>query len=285
MEAACRLAKFAILSKLAGTEFMFVSVGAGPLRNKLSRFFCKIALSLADYRSYRDLSSKRFIEKVVRFKKNDPVYPDLAYSLNIEQYDQRVLKHRSVVGIGVIAYSDPRYWPENDLAVYNTYLNKLSSFVGWVIERHYNVTFFLGEAQPDLLALRDLVDILNIAGVRKPTGELFTAEPIQTITDLLEQIANMDLVVASRLHNVLLPILFEKPVIALSYHPKVDALMAESGQAKYCLPIDTFDLDTLKQRFIDLERDCESIKIQFSKQVITNKAALNKQYERIFTNL
>ena len=67
------LLKFAVIARLAKIEYVFVSVGAGPLDASLSRFFVRKALSLASYRSYRDEDSKRFIQRIGFANDNDPV--------------------------------------------------------------------------------------------------------------------------------------------------------------------------------------------------------------------
>ena len=79
-----------ILAKLCDVQYFIVSVGAGPLDFWKSRLFIKYALPLAQYRSYRDEDAKRYIKEVVGFHENDPVYPDLANSLQITKYQQLV---------------------------------------------------------------------------------------------------------------------------------------------------------------------------------------------------
>jgi polysaccharide pyruvyl transferase WcaK-like protein len=46
--------KWSLLAKVRGCRLLFVSVGAGPIDTALGRALVKSALSLADYRSYRD---------------------------------------------------------------------------------------------------------------------------------------------------------------------------------------------------------------------------------------
>ena len=61
---------------------MFVSVGAGPLGSAPGRFFVKLALSLADYRSYRDVPSREVVEGIGVRTKDDRIYPDLVFGLS-----------------------------------------------------------------------------------------------------------------------------------------------------------------------------------------------------------
>lgn len=274
------------LARLRQTKYLLVSLGAGPIDSPLSKLLIRGALTLANYRSYRDEDSRKYIEQIVGFKKNDPIYPDLAHSLDLTRYQTFLSqpKHRSVVGIGPMTYFDPRVWPEKDSAVYLDYLTKLAYFVSWLIQKQYGILFFTGEALGDRPVIQDLRNILQKNGTSYSEGQIIE-EPIETVDDLMSQLALTDLVVASRFHGVLLSQLMNKPVLALSYHPKIDMLMKDTGQSDYCLSIDTFDIDFLKKQFIALEVEQESIKKQLAQSTQKYQAALNKQYERLFINL
>ena len=55
--------KWSLMARLRGCRVMFVSVGAGPVRSAPGRFLVRSALSLADYRSYRDAPSKEVVQR------------------------------------------------------------------------------------------------------------------------------------------------------------------------------------------------------------------------------
>ena len=109
--------RWAVIAKLRRCKLLFVSVGGGPIRHPLSRYFVRAALALADYRSYRDASSKDHLEAIGVDVTNDAVYPDLAFSLPIP-----VLPHRmavsttkeSVVGVGLMNYRNRHGRSGND---------------------------------------------------------------------------------------------------------------------------------------------------------------------------
>ena len=275
------LLKYAVLSKLTGTKLIFLSVGAGPLDARLSRLFCKAALRLSSYRSYRDEASRSFVRTKLNVRKDDPVYPDLAYSLRAE-VRCKAESEQPVVGLGVMAYCDPRHWPEKDSAVYAEYLEKMASFADWLMDKHYRISLLVGESSADRLAVKDFNTVLRSRDGWKHKAALIKEETILTVPDLLQQIAQTDWVVASRLHNVLLATFLQKPVIALSYHPKIDALMEDAGQARYCLPIQRFDLQTLKDRFTDLQEHAGEITRHFAGMVPSHRLALEEQYGRVF---
>jgi polysaccharide pyruvyl transferase WcaK-like protein len=272
---------WAILAKLRKMQVLFVSVGAGPLDFALSRFMVRAALSLAGYRSFRDVDSKRFIQGI-GFQKDDPVYPDLAFSLITDHVEPAAAPLlRPAVGVGPISYFDPRIWPESDQAVYDRYLEKLAQFVAWLIERKCTVVFLIGDILPDQDAVQDVLEILKKKGVTWAEGQLIN-EPIATVDELLAVISITDVVVASRFHGVLLSQFMGKPVIALSYHPKVDSLMIESGQAENLLSIDQFTVDMLTGRFLDVMRNFEQEKRHVEQAANEKRIQLSDQYEQIF---
>jgi polysaccharide pyruvyl transferase WcaK-like protein len=280
------LFKWATIAKLRHTEYVFVSVGAGPIDAALSRFLVRKALALASYRSYRDKGSKTFIKGIGFNNDDDPVYPDLAYSLPVKTTHDRPQPTQThpIVGIGPMAYFDPRVWPERDSAVYLGYLRKLASFVTWLIRQEYTILFITGESIHDRWAIDDLRAILrDEEGV--DSDQQILAPPIETVEDLIGQLSTTDLVVASRLHSVILAHVLHKPVLAISYHEKIDILMAGLEQSDYCLDIDRFDVDTLRERFTELESNRVSLKAQIEKKMQAYRCALDEQYDRLLSNL
>jgi polysaccharide pyruvyl transferase WcaK-like protein len=101
----------------------------------------------------------------------------------------------------------------------------------------------------------------------------------------MKQLVQTDLVVASRFHGVLLSLRIHKPVLALSYHKKIDELMKDTGQEQYCLSIADFEVEALKERFQTLEANCATASEQIARRVSIYQAQLKEQYERIFANI
>ncbi len=276
---------WSVLARLRHVPYLVVSVGAGPLDAPLSRRFDRYALSLASYRSYRDEKSKRYMATVAGFQRDDPVYPDLAFSLQGQAaLPQPGQGTRPMVVVGPMAYFDPRIWPEKDQIVYGNYLNKLAAFVQWLLEKGYKIVFVPGEAVHDLDVINDLKELLARAGVDLTSAQV-SHPPVQTVDDLMPHLASADFVLASRFHGVLLTLLLARPLVALSYHSKIDELMKDTGQGHYCLQIHDFDLDTLKARFTELVANRNPVSEQIAARVSQYRTALDEQYDRIFGHL
>jgi polysaccharide pyruvyl transferase WcaK-like protein len=280
------LFRWSIMAKLRKSQLLFVSVGAGPIYNPLTKWFIKSALSLANYRSYRDNFSRQFMENINFDITNDSVYPDLAFSLleadMPEPYNSE--EEKPVIGVGLQTYYGQRGMPQHGEAIYLDYIAKLGVFVTWLLEHGYTARILIGDVLVDERAAQDLREIVDKWDGTYKEGR-FIEEPIPSVEVLLAQIAATDLVVATRFHNVLLALMLNKPVVSISYHPKTVALMAEMGLAEYCHHIDHLDVDRLIGQFIQLEKDAECLKLQIQQKTKEYRRALDEQYAFIFSSV
>src|SRR5262249_10824353 len=76
------LFKWSLVARLRRSKVVVLSVGAGPIDSALGRGLLRAALSLAHYRSYRDLPSRTAVAGVGVRVDHDRVYPDLAFGLS-----------------------------------------------------------------------------------------------------------------------------------------------------------------------------------------------------------
>ena len=278
------LFKWSLLSRLIGVPFLFVSIGKCSLDRRLSRFFAGLALRFATYRSYRDPVSKKAAQALID-SRNDKVYPDLAFS-----YPVPVIRgssppgsegRRLVVGVSPIAYCDPRTWPRKDEIRYTAYVSRLTAMVRWLIKEGHGVFFFTTDG-PDTTTVADVEAALCAAGTAPDTCRTLPGAPEQTPDGLLRDLSSADLIVASRLHGVILSHLNGIPVLALSFDPKVDAHMDAIGQRDFCLDIDDLQLEAIVERFrvLSARRKKEAAHIRW--MGLSFREQLDEQYDRLF---
>ncbi len=275
--------KWSIAAKLCRCKLLFLSVGVGPIRHPLSRFLIKNSLRLADYRSYRDNFSKEYLDGIQFDTRNDVVCPDLAFSLprTMLPSDSIGDQHGTVVGVGVMTYRNKRDSAQSDDGVYQEYLEKLCVLVRWLINRGYIIRLLIGDAVYDERVRKDLKVLLEEKGVRFEGGTILDS-PASNFEEILSQLAATDIVIASRFHNVLLALLLGKPVLAISYHEKVDALMAGLGLENFCQDIENIDIDKLIEQFTVLEERAGILKQQIGQKAEAYRQALDDQYDHIF---
>jgi polysaccharide pyruvyl transferase WcaK-like protein len=279
--------KWSVIAKLRGCKLLFVSVGAGPIRDPLSRRIVKTALSLADYRSYRDEFSYRYLESIGFDTSADRVRPDLAFSL---ESAPPVAKGRGasgngrVVGIGLMEYYGQHRSPFDGELIYQLYIERMARFVAWLLERGHSVRLLVGDLSFDTRVKRDLLRSLEGSGTTLDRARMFD-EPIASPEDLRSELARTDMVVATRFHNVLLALMLGKPVIALSYHQKLSALMAAVGAEDYCLDAEDLDVAALIERFECLDKNADLLGSSMTRKADEFRGALDGQYAHLFGDL
>jgi polysaccharide pyruvyl transferase WcaK-like protein len=276
--------KWSILAKLRCRQLLFVSVGAGPIRHPLSRWIVKAALSLADYRSYRDQFSYDYLEFIGFNASRDHVYPDLAFSLlSSESSVTPRVNHDGdgrVVGLGLMEYYGQHRSAQDGERIYRRYIEGVARFAAWLLEQGHSVRLLVGDLAYDRRVKGDLLRLLEEAGARFDPTRIID-EPIASPEDLLDQLARTDMVVATRFHNVLLALMLGRPVIALSYHEKLRSLMAGVGAAEYSVDAEELDVPGLIERFERLSHD-GTFTSSMKQRTDAYRSALDEQYAQMF---
>jgi polysaccharide pyruvyl transferase WcaK-like protein len=273
--------RWAVIAKLCRCKLLFVSVGAGPIRQPLRRWFVKTALKLADYRSYRDSSSKYYLEAIASDVKNDPVYPDLAFSLPraIVPAHCGAGCGEVVIGVGLMDYYGAGR-SANDQAAYRDYVGCIACFVAAMLRREYAVRILIGDFVWDQGVRRDLRRALEERGVTYEDGKIIDT-PALSVDELLLQLSTVDIVVSSRFHNLVLALMLKKPVFAISYQEKFQPLMEGVGLSEFYHDIDHIDVDELIGKVNRLQENSPAISVQTARQTEIYRVALDEQYERI----
>jgi polysaccharide pyruvyl transferase WcaK-like protein len=278
------LLKWSIAAKGCGCKLAFVSVGVEPIRHPLAKLFIGTALRVADYRSYRDRQSVSQLERLGLSAREGLVFPDLAFSLPPFVLARALSAPHArplTVAVGLYDYRCRGQSGSEDSATYADYLEKMGTFVLWLLERGYAVRVVIGDLPYDQPVLVDLRAWLGARGISRQDARL-ADEPAASVNEVLDQLSLADLVVASRFHNVLLALLLGKPTISLSYNEKNEALMAEVGLADFCQTLDALDLGRLKRQFGDLERTADRLREELPTRVAVLRERLQAQYRYVF---
>lgn len=236
-----------LAARIMGTKIAFVSIGAGPIDNPISRWLMKSAARLAHYRSYRDTLSKDFLTGVGIDTSADRIYPDLAFGLPSPPQELRPHGGRLVVAVGVMNYFGWYGFAKSGIAIHAQYIDKLAAFVEYLLDRGYAVRLIAGETSDAPIA-ENLLQRLRTSRPALPDGDLI-APPSSSLHDVMRQLAGTDVVVTTRYHNVVCALKLGKPTISLAYSKKNDALMIDAGHADYCYNVETFDVAKLIAAF------------------------------------
>jgi len=269
--------KLSTLAALCRVKLVFLSVGVGPIRHPLSSWFLKRSLALAHHRSYRDEASKQYLEKIGFNADRDFVYPDVAFGLLQGNLVSGVRAgQRRVVGLGLKDYATERPEPK----AFREYLDTMATFVSWLQDLGYGVRLLIGDIQYDTPVIEEFIDILRRRNI--PTcAPLLMAEPALTVKELLRQVGETEAVISPRYHNLIMALIQNKPVVALSDHAKLESLVTDFGLAQYHLPLRNLSPDSLISRFEQLEKNAERLRPYIGTKLGDYRQALGAQWETL----
>jgi polysaccharide pyruvyl transferase WcaK-like protein len=277
--------KFCLLSRFARTPVVILGVGADQLRRRSSRVFTRWAIQLTTYASFRD-SESQILTRSLGVKKITTVCPDPAYAIVLPENIQRQLPKMGNrrVGLNPMGYCDPRIWPRKDDTVYQRYLDKLAKFSVCLLARGYSVELFTSDIGVDKYALEDLYARL-LAIVPPDSLPNVTCQTAPDVNELLTQMMSFEFVVTPKFHGIIFSNLLQKPVIGLSYLPKIKYLMRSQGLENYCLEIEGFDDDLLMSTFEMLSKNGEDIASK--SQILTKmrRQLLKVEFDNVFIHL
>jgi polysaccharide pyruvyl transferase WcaK-like protein len=273
------LYKWSLLSRLTGTKFVILSVGAGPISSPFSQFMIRGVLGRCSYSSYRDVNSSKVIDSI-GVKGPKLVFPDLAYSLRLPS-PRPIPAHGKevVVGINPVPYCDTRYWTIQDDVRYREYVDKFARFTQWLDQNGYSTLFFPTQARADVLTIEDIRASLNGTGL---SSRLLPESPIQTIDDLVSEIARADIVIANRYHGILLSLALNKPVVGVAYHQKSRVLLDQTGQGEYVVDTADFSVEDLIEKVKAVHANAAESKKEIALRIAPLREALERQYDAVF---
>lgn len=261
-----------ISGRLCGRKVALISVGAEVTGQPVTRWVMKTAARLANYRSYRDEHSKQAIQQMGVDTSADRVYPDLAFALRAPR-DAQVQPR--TVGVGVMAYHG-RYADRGQAEeIQSGYLTTISAFVKWLVDEGYRVRLFTGDPSDEVVAAA----VTSAVRRTRPNiaDDSLVTVAAASLTEVIHQMATVELVVASRFHNVLSALRAGRPTISISYATKNDVLMESMGLEAYCQPIRSLDLPLLLQQFRDLELGREQVTAELVARNELNTKLLEEQ--------
>ncbi|WP_020417445.1 polysaccharide pyruvyl transferase family protein [Amycolatopsis sp. ATCC 39116] len=229
-----------VTARLTGTRVALVSVGADVVRKRATRWVITRAARLAHYRSYRDEHSRQAMARMGVDVSSDAVFPDLAFGLA----DPEPRPSTGAVGVGVMAFrggNDDRARADE---INRAYLDTVKRFVRLLADEGRPIRLFTGDVADDEV----LAEVIAAA-----PGADITAEPLTSLQDLMRQMAEVDVVVATRYHNVLCALKTAKPTLSLGYARKNDMLMSAMGLGEFCQSAREPEFDRLVAQFRELE--------------------------------
>jgi len=273
--------RWVLYARWAGTDVQVVSVGAGPFLRRPTALLLRLMLAMTSYRSYRDLRSRELVGHW-DFTWPDRVVPDLAFSLPPVAAAAAGRRQPARIGLSPMSYCYPRTgaWPQLDRRRYERYRALLRELTERLLARGHQVVLLNSNLGSDSSVFEELCAELRSPGGELPSGLI--AEPTRDLDHLLQQLSSVDLLITSRLHGVILAYVHGRPAIAMSYDPKIEAVMEPFGQSPYSLPIEQSSADAVDARLARLLDGFERERQRIEERADAHRELLEEQYDRLF---
>ena len=205
-------------AKFQGKQVLLWGQGLGPLRRRRSRLLVRAVLPFAAATSWRDQTSASL---AAEWGVEGLVAPDPVWALEPQQW-------RGKQGPLVVCFRPTHQLEAQSWA---PYLEALSSLA---VESNREVLWLAFHGEQD----RGLLDQLRSEGLLSPELERRSREVVPAHPrEAMAVFASAGLVLAMRLHGLILAALSGSPTVALSYDPKVAA--AAKGIGCPCQSLDT----------------------------------------------
>jgi polysaccharide pyruvyl transferase WcaK-like protein len=279
------LAKWGVLARLARVPYAIVSVGACKVNSTTCRLFLSTALRMAPYRSYRDKNSRKLAVGMLEQAAGDPVVPDLAFTLpNTELPStggiRSVSRGRSIVAISPIAYARPGIWVYEDPLLYDRYVHELARVMSQLLHRDYFLVIVWSGVGDDDRVIPDILERLDDEARRRAAEQIHVPR-IRTWKDFVVSLRDVDFLIASRLHGVILGFLTQTPSVAISFDPKVDWVMEDLCQTEFLLQIRDFMAEDVIAAFDQIELRKNAVVKQISSYLESILSVSNLQYDKL----
>ena len=236
--------------RLAGAKIALVSVGAGTVKQPLTRWLYDSVVRLSTYRSYRDAGAREALARRGHHVEDDRVYPDLAFALPTLTTGPGDLR---TVGVGLMDYRGSADDRLRGGEIHAAYLGQMKRFVRWLVDEGRDVRLFIGDTNgSDDGVVREILADLRVTRPWLEPSRVIP-QPVVSFSDLMRAMAPVGSVVAIRYHNVLCALKLCKPTIAIGYSPKHHALMADMGVPELCRDVASLDAQELAEELTKLE--------------------------------
>lgn len=168
-------------------------------------------------------------------------------------------------------------------ASYDRYLESFVSLAKFLLDRGYDIRLIIGELADPQAEFRRLLEDHSVQ--YDPSRIVDSPAESVDVQRLLAQIAETDLVVATRFHNVLYALLNNKPTVSISFHNKCADLMSSMGLSEYCLDVNGLRVDAMIEKVRDIEKNSDNLEFLIAERAEQFREELQEQYGIIVKHL
>lgn len=235
-----RLFVWCVCASLQRKSIASFAVGVDGLRSQISAWFVRRALKMAQYRTFRDTGSLKVLRDM-GFNSTASVCPDPAFAFRVPSVRvemKRLIRPKFAV---ISPISSHAFSGASD-AEYDAYLTALATVAEVLLQQGCEVRFVCSQIKMDPPVVSRV--IARIQG----NAAMFSFIDVKTVDDYLSAVRDAELVIASRLHALILSVVAGTPIIAISPARKVRQQMIDVGVEDFCLDLKSLHVSVLLSR-------------------------------------
>lgn len=249
------------------------AIGVDDLNSKISIWLVIHALRMAQYRTFRDIGSLNILQDL-GLDTAASVCPDPAFGYNTYFAASRTVIPRRTAKYAVMSLIAKGAYPGMTDAEYDDYLNILATVAKALLKAGLKLRFVCSQIKMDPPAISHLMVRIGA------TDEVSIAE-VKTVDDFLVAVKDAELVVASRLHSLILSLVAGTPIVALASARKVRQLMIDMNLEHYCFDLQSLNISDLLSSLQTVLIRCDEIRTVIS----THAGPIREDLEHAFDQL
>ena len=264
---------WSLAARLCGTKVIVFGVGWDDLSTRIGKFFVFTVLRLAHYRAYRDSGT---VQKLVAdgVQLQSSICPDPAFGLDTP-LPEFVNNDPPVIMVCPI---NSRAWLEEPDETYVLYLKTLTEYCVQLLQDGYVIRLASSQKHMDLPLAKEMAETLRNRSGKADRVQVFEA---QSVTIFQELARSADLVIASRLHALILSAVAETPLVAIAFSRKVTQMMSDLGMESFCLSLPTLQAKELRSVVANALKKRNELHSELKETMTRYRSDLNNQYHTI----
>lgn len=248
-----------LIAGLLRKKIIYFALGVGNIELSISKIFIRFVTQMVNIITVRDEGSKAALTNM-RIKKPISVCADPVFTIADNKFyiKAKTIKPLKRVGISILPYDDQLQFSTGaDQKIEQAMIH----FTSFLLEHNFDVTFIPMEKDIDDHFINKILINGNLS---KSVTVLDSSSPHDVF---IGNFLDFDIVVAMRLHSIIISSCLGIPFLPISYHSKVSNVASLLHQEDLLLTLNNISFDKLKSSFLRLVNSYDT-----RKNIIINRA-------------
>ncbi len=226
-----------------------LGISVGEIWRQETKDIIPLVLNKVDLIAVRDQNSKKIL-KELGVSKDIYVMSDLAL-FGLPKSEKRSLPNSEKLRVGISVRPLIGRGKSVDLGIYPQFQQNVAAIADYLVEQHNaEVHFFPFHAFENKYHSSDddYISALEVLRYSRNSENFVVHRYIDSLEKLYFLIGQLDLMIGTRLHSLILAAGLGVPIIAAEYDPKIKGFMQEIKQDDLSIPLQDFNLAQLTGR-------------------------------------